>query len=80
MVSGAMLENEGYMTKRLPYLMFMLFLVLTLRGSPPIGAVVQTWHYDPQANTVTVRVVNTSEKDITAFNLSITETFGDHIV
>src|SRR6266403_2095813 len=71
------------MLKRLPYLSLMLFLAvfaLPLRASPPIGAVVQTWHYDPQANTVTVRIVNISDKNITGFNISITETFGDHSV
>ena len=83
MDSGAMLENGGNMIKRLPYLIPLLFLAVLavpLRASPPIGAVVQTWHYDPQANTVTIRIVNISEKDITAFNISITETFGDHSV
>src|SRR6266851_4543772 len=83
-VSGAMPEkNGGNMTKRLPYLMLMLFLAVLavpLRASPPIGAVVQTWHYDPQANTVTVRVANISGKDITAFNMSVAITFADHHV
>lgn len=51
----------------------------SLKASP-IGAVVQTWHYDSQANTVTVRIANISGKDITAFNMSITETFADHSV
>ncbi len=67
------------MLKRLPYLMFTLFLaILTpLRASPPIGAVVQTWHYDPQANIVTATVVNLSHKDITAYNIFIKETYAD---
>jgi hypothetical protein len=67
------------MLKRLPYLMLMLFLVLAvpLRASPPIGAVVQTWHYDPQANIVTAQVVNVSHKDITGYNISIKETYAD---
>jgi hypothetical protein len=47
----------------------------SLRASPPIGAVVQTWHYDPQAHTVTVRIVNVSQKNITAFNLSLKITY-----
>jgi hypothetical protein len=51
-----------------------------LRASPAIGAVVQTWHYDAQAKAVTVRIANISEKNITAFNISITETFADHSV
>jgi hypothetical protein len=53
------------------------FAVQSLRASPPIGAVVQTWHYDPQTNEVTATVVNTSRKDITAYNISIKETYAD---
>jgi hypothetical protein len=52
----------------------------SLGAAPPMGAVVQTWHYDAATNTVTARIVNTSEKDITAFNISITEMFADHSV
>jgi hypothetical protein len=47
------------------------FAVRPLRASPLIGAVVQTWHYDSQTHVVTVRILNTSQKDITAFNLSL---------
>lgn len=50
------------------------FAVQSLRASPPIGAVVQTWHYDPLTNIVTLKIVNTSHKDITAFNIAIKET------
>jgi hypothetical protein len=45
--------------------------------SPPIGAVVQTWHYDTATNIVTLKIVNTSHKDITAFNIAIKETYAD---
>jgi hypothetical protein len=48
-----------------------------LPASPPIGAVVQTWHYDPLTNAVTATIVNTSQKDITAYNISIKETYAD---
>jgi hypothetical protein len=70
---------EDKMFKRLPYIMFMLLLALTvpLRASPPIGAAVQTWHYDPQTNLVTATVANVSHKDITAYNISIKETYAD---
>ena len=47
------------------------------RSAPVTGAVVQTWHYDPQTNLVTATVVNTSHKDITAYNISIKETYAD---
>src|SRR5258706_2977711 len=49
----------------------------SLRASPPIGAVVQTWHYDPLTNIVTLKIVNTSHKDITAFNIAIRETYAN---
>src|SRR5882762_437158 len=48
-----------------------------LRASPPIGAVVQTWSYDPQTNVVTLKIANTSHKDITAFNITHKETYAD---
>jgi hypothetical protein len=68
------------MLNRLPYLMLMLFLAVLavpVRAAPPIGAVVQTWHYDSQANLVTATVVNISHKDITGYNISIKETYAD---
>ena len=66
------------MTKRLPYLTALLFLLaVPLRGSPQIGAQVQTWNYDPRTNMVTLEIVNTSHKDITAFNITIKETYAD---
>ena len=70
------------MLKRLPYLMLMLFLAIlavSLRASPPIGAVVQTWSYDPTHNPplVTLKIVNTSHTDITAFNIAIKETYAN---
>jgi len=65
------------MLKRLPYLMLFLAMLTPLRASPPIGAVVQTWHYDPQANIVTLKIVNTSHTDITAFNIAIKETYAN---
>jgi hypothetical protein len=49
----------------------------SLLASPPICAVVQTWSYDPKTNSVTLKVVNTSHKDITAFNIAIKETLAD---
>src|SRR6266852_5237091 len=48
-----------------------------LRASPPIGAVVQTWHYDPLTNLVTVQVVNMSHRDITAYNITTKDTYAD---
>ncbi len=65
------------MYKRLPFFILFIAFVFTVRASPPIGAVVQTWHYDPQANIVTLKIVNTSHKDITAFNIAIKETYAD---
>lgn len=70
-------KNAGYMTKRLAYLIITLLFAFSLRASPPIGAVVQTWHYDPLTNIVTLKIVNTSHKDITAFNIAIKETYAN---
>ena len=55
------------------------FFAVPLCGSPPLGAVVQTWNYDPTHNPplVTVKIVNNSHKDITAFNIAIKETYAD---
>jgi len=72
------------MYKRLScYIIFALAVLCivytsSLRGVPTIGAVVQTWRYDAATNNVIATIVNTSDKDITAFNLTITETFADH--
>jgi hypothetical protein len=43
------------------------------------GAVVQQWNYDPTHNPplVTVKIVNNSHKDITAFNIAIKENYAD---
>ncbi len=46
------------------------------RSAPVTGAVVQTWHYDSQTNLVTAQIVNVSHKDITAYNISIKETYA----
>ena len=55
------------------------FFAVPLWGSTPLGAVVQTWNYDPTHNPplVTVKIVNYSHKDITAFNISIKETYAN---
>ena len=58
-------------------LLCILIFAHSLWASPPIGAVVQTWHYDPLTNSVTLKIVNTSHKDITAFNIAIKETYAD---
>jgi len=69
------------MARRSLYPMGLLFFffAVPLWGSPPLGAVVQSWHYDPTHNPplVTVKIVNNSHKDITAFNMAIKETYAD---
>ena len=67
------------MRKILSLLLFTVLLVFVSqqRASPPIGAVVQTWHFDPQTHMVTATIVNISQKDITAYNISIKETYAD---
>jgi hypothetical protein len=68
------------MRKTVTLLLFLLVFVSQLKASPPIGAVVQSWHYDLQTRMLTVVIANTSGKDITAYNMSINETFADHSV
>jgi hypothetical protein len=63
--------------KHLFVLVALLFSVHMARSAPVTGAVVQTWHYDPQTNMVTLQIVNASHKDITAYNISIKETYAD---
>ena len=65
-------------------ILLLFFAVLCIVPAPAAlaqvkGAVVQTWTYDPTHNPplVTVKIVNISHKDITAFNLSIKETYAD---
>jgi hypothetical protein len=57
--------------------LFALGASTSLRTSPPIGAVVQTWHYDAATKQLMVRIANTSNKDITAYNMSVTVKYAD---
>jgi len=61
--------------RRRGYFLLLLLFVLpaALRAAPPQvkGAVVQTWHYDPQSHVVTVRILNASGKGITAYHFTI---------
>jgi len=69
------------MYKRLPYYLIFSLAVCCIVSAPALsqvkGAAVQTWHYDPLKNLVTLQIVNTSHKDITAFNIAIKETYAD---
>ena len=72
------------MLKRLSYYLILSLEVLCIVSVPALaqvkGAVVQTWHYEAATNTVTAIIANTSDKGITAFNISLVETFADHSV
>jgi hypothetical protein len=83
------------MTKRLPYLMLMLLLsvlVVPLRASPPIGAVVtaqivnvshnlgvvvQSARYDAEKRSVIIKFLNTSRHDVTAYNYALRIDYAD---
>jgi hypothetical protein len=43
----------------------------------PTGAIVQTWHYDPVSQNLSIRVVNTSMKIVTAYDLALKITYAD---
>ncbi len=64
--------------KRVLLAVVLLFSAQVARAGP-LGAEVQTWHYDSQKNFVTVRIVNTSQKEITAFNLSVEVTLASGV-
>jgi hypothetical protein len=63
--------------KHLFVLVVLLFSAHMARSAPVTGAAVQTWHYDPQTNMVTLQIVNTSHKDITGYNIALKETYAD---
>jgi hypothetical protein len=65
------------MTKRSFYLMALITIAIPLRASPPIGAIVQSWHLDPQTNVVTLEIANVTHKNITAYSISMKETYVD---
>jgi len=47
---------------------FLFLIVFNVQASPPIGAIVQTWHYDPVTKQLSIHVVNVSNKDITCLS------------
>jgi hypothetical protein len=54
-----------------------LLLLIPLARSAPLGAVVQSSHLDPQTNVVTLEIANVSHKNITAYSISMKETYVD---
>jgi hypothetical protein len=42
-----------------------------------MGVVIESWHYDPVQKAVILHLVNHSQKDATAFNISIAEKYAD---
>lgn len=69
------------MFKRLPYLalaMLSLAVATPLRAGP-LGAVVVSWNIDSAKNTVTLHMLNNSGKEITFYNVSIKETYGQNV-
>src|ERR1700756_4979681 len=67
------------MMRRLFQAVFALLLLVSFARSAPTitGAAVQTWHYDPQSHLITMRILNTSDKDITALGVAANFTFTD---
>src|SRR5689334_4958999 len=47
-----------------------------LRASTP-GAVLESWKYEPKTKTLSLKMVNTSNKDITAYNIVFTLKYVD---
>lgn len=59
--------------------LILMLLVIPLRAAPPLGAKVASWTIDQAKNTVTLHLVNLSGKDITFYNVSIRETYGQAV-
>jgi hypothetical protein len=78
-LEGPIQTRRISMTRSLMYGLALVFLFASASRAqaPPIGAVIQTQHYDPSTNHVTLTIANVSHKDITAFNIAIKETYAD---
>lgn len=69
------------MYKRLPYLalaVLSLAIAASLRAGP-LEAVIVSLDIDSTKNTVTLHMLNNSGKDITFYNVSIRETYGENV-
>lgn len=60
-------------------LLILMLLVIPLRAAPPLGAKVASWTIDQAKHVVTLYLVNLSGKDITFYNVSIKETYGQGV-
>jgi len=71
------------MYKRLPFYLILSLAVCCIVSVPALpqvkGAVVLSRDYDAAKNTVTLHILNTSGKDITAFSIKIKETYGANV-
>ena len=68
--------------KRLPYVILSLVVlcILSVPARPQVkNAVVASHLYDPATNTVTIHMFNNTDKDITAYNISIKEKYGQQV-
>jgi hypothetical protein len=55
-------------------------LIPTMQSELPntlLGVVIESWRYDPALKAVILHLVNRSNKDVTAFNISIVEKYAD---
>jgi hypothetical protein len=52
-------------------------MVPNAQASPPIGVMVQNWHYDPVTKQLSIHVVNISNKDVTGYNMSVTVKYAN---
>ena len=69
------------MLKRWPMLalaMLSLAFATSLRAGP-FGVMLQSWDIDSTKNAVTLHLFNSSGKDITAYNITIKETYGQQV-
>jgi hypothetical protein len=71
------LLGKKAMKKTIILLLCFLGFAGVARSHPIAGAVVQTWNYDPQSGLITMRILNTSDKDITALAVAADFTVTD---
>lgn len=63
------------MRKAIAVFALTFWLSTTVRAST--GAVLQSWKYDPETKVLSLKIVNTSDKDITAYNMAIIVKYAD---
>lgn len=65
-----------YSIRKLVTALILLCLAVGVKAAPG-GLAVQSWRWEPTRNAAVVRMLNTSDKDISAYSVSVLATFRD---